>query len=91
MNDRTGIEFATVAERVGWNLRLARQRADLTQRQLARRAGFHQDRIATWEIGECCPLVGSVVRLAEALDIAPGELLRETKGQPQSSSGTDRI
>jgi transcriptional regulator with XRE-family HTH domain len=74
------ITFSTIAERVGWNLRLARQRADLTQRQLAKLAGFHQERIAMWEVGECCPLVGSVVRLAEVLDISPGELLRETKG-----------
>lgn len=80
MSDRDGITFSTVAERVGWNIRLARRRADLTQRQLAKRTGFHQCRIAKWEVGECCPLVESVVRLAEALDVAPGELLRETKG-----------
>lgn len=80
MSDRNGITFSTVAERVGWNIRLARKKADLSQRQLARLAGFQQCRIAAWEIGACCPLVESVVRIAEALDVSPGELLRETKG-----------
>jgi transcriptional regulator with XRE-family HTH domain len=74
------ITFSTVAERFGWNLRIARQRAGLTQRRLAARLGKHQRRIAEWESGECLPRTVAIVRLAEALEIDPGELLRETKG-----------
>jgi transcriptional regulator with XRE-family HTH domain len=75
-----GITFTTVAERFGWNLRIARQRAGLKQRELGARIGGSQAQVSKWEGGECCATIDSVVRLAEALDIDPGELLRETKG-----------
>jgi transcriptional regulator with XRE-family HTH domain len=74
------VTFSTVAERFAWNLRIARQRAGITQRELAARLGKHQRRIAGWESAECLPRTVAIVRLAEALEIDPGELLRETKG-----------
>lgn len=76
----TGITLSTVAEQFGWNLRSARRKAALTQRELAGRMGRSQRRIAEWESGKLCPRINSIVRLAEALRIEPGELLRETKG-----------
>ena len=75
-----GITFSTIAERFGWNLRVARRRVGLTQQDLADRMGNDQSGISAWESGRYLPRVGSVVRLAEALEIEPGELLRETKG-----------
>jgi transcriptional regulator with XRE-family HTH domain len=75
-----GITFSTVAERFGWNLRIARRKAGLRQRELAQRIDRHQRRIAEWESGKCSPRIDSVVRLSEALDIDPSVLLRETKG-----------
>jgi transcriptional regulator with XRE-family HTH domain len=74
------ITFTTIAERFAWNMRIARQRADLTQRALADRMGRTQARIAEWESGRCLARTDAIVRLAEALEIEPGELLRETKG-----------
>jgi transcriptional regulator with XRE-family HTH domain len=78
--DRVGITFATITERFAWNLRIARQRADLTQRALAARLGKDQARIAEWESAKCLPRTVAIVRLAEVLEIEPGELLRETRG-----------
>ena len=78
--DRTGITFSTIAERVGWNLRIARRRAGLTQDELAERMGNDQSGISAWESGRYLPRVESIVRLAEVLEIDPGELLRETQG-----------
>ncbi|MDQ2631500.1 MAG: helix-turn-helix domain-containing protein [Actinomycetota bacterium] len=75
-----GITFATVAERFGWNLRIARRKAGLSQRELAERMGRSQRRVAEWESGKLCPRINSVVLLAEALKIDPGVLLRETRG-----------
>jgi transcriptional regulator with XRE-family HTH domain len=72
--------FSTIAQRFAWNLRIARRRAALTQRELADRMGRDQSRIALWETGRCLAETDSIVRLAEALEIDPGELLRETKG-----------
>lgn len=80
MSPSEHITFSTVTERFGWNLRIARQRAGLTQQDLAGRIGGTQGQVAAWEGGGCCPRIDTVVRLAEALKIDPGELLRETKG-----------
>ena len=74
------ITFSTITERFAWNLRIARQRTGLTQRALAARLGKAQARIAEWEGAKCLPRTAAIVRLAEALEIEPGELLRETKG-----------
>jgi transcriptional regulator with XRE-family HTH domain len=74
------ITFATIAQRFAWNLRIARKRADMTQRVLAAQMGRTQDRIRRWESGRCLARTEAIVELAEALDIEPGELLRETKG-----------
>lgn len=74
------LTFTTIAERFAWNLKIARQRSGLTQRGLAKRMKKRQAQIAAWECAEYLPKAASIVRLAEALDIEPGELLRETKG-----------
>jgi transcriptional regulator with XRE-family HTH domain len=78
--DRVGITFTTVAERFGWNLRLARQWAGLKQYELAERIDRTPCQVALWESGRNCPRLDSIVRLAEALEIEPGELVKETKG-----------
>ncbi len=74
------LRFSTITERFAWNLLIARNRTGLTQRGLAARLGKDQSRIAEWESAKCLPRTVGIVRLAEALDIEPGELLRETKG-----------
>jgi transcriptional regulator with XRE-family HTH domain len=73
------VTFTTIAERFAWKMRIARKRADLTQRALAAKMGRSQERISKWESGKCLAQTDAIVRLAEALDIEPGELLRETK------------
>jgi len=74
------VTFTTITERFAWNMRIARNRTGLTQRGLAARMGRDQSRIAEWESAKCLPRTEAIVRLAEALEIEPGELLRETKG-----------
>jgi transcriptional regulator with XRE-family HTH domain len=74
------LTFSTITERFAWNLRIARNRTNLTQRGLAARMGKDQSRIAEWESAKCLPRTVAIVRLAEVLEIEPGELLRETKG-----------
>lgn len=74
-----GITFSSAAERFGWNLRLARHRARLRQQDLADRMGIYQSGISVWERGMCLPQSSSILRLAEALEIEPSELLRGTE------------
>ena len=75
-----GLAFSTVTERFGWNLRIARKRSGLTQQELADRVGGYQAQVAAWEGGGSCPKIVSLVRLAEALEVEPSDLLRNTKG-----------
>lgn len=74
------ITLSTINQRFAWNLRIARQRAGFTQQELADRIGGSQAQVSGWEDGRTCVRIDSVVRLAEALEIEPGELLRGTKG-----------
>ena len=75
-----GITFTTAAERFGWNLRVARRRAGLRQKDLADRVGNDQAGISKWESGKVMPQITSIARLAEALEIEVRDLLRGTEG-----------
>jgi transcriptional regulator with XRE-family HTH domain len=75
-----GLTFSTAAERFAWNLRVARRRAGLRQQDLADRMGNNQAGISYWESGKVLPQITSIVRLAEALEIEPADLLRGTEG-----------
>ncbi|HEY2054586.1 MAG TPA: helix-turn-helix transcriptional regulator [Solirubrobacterales bacterium] len=64
-----------VAERFGKNLRRVRRREDLSQEELARRAGLHRTAIGLLEHGERVPRIDTLVRLADSMVVPPGELL----------------
>lgn len=59
----------------GDNLRLARERAGLTQEALGHRADFHPTEVNRIERGRRNPGLVTIVKLARALDIPAGELL----------------
>jgi transcriptional regulator with XRE-family HTH domain len=52
----------------GAYLRTARRRADLSQRELAARAGLPRSTVARVECGQCDPRLSTVVRLVTAAD-----------------------
>ncbi len=64
-----------VAERFGWNLRRVRRRADLSQEELAQRAGLHRTEVGKLEKGGRIPRIDTVVRLADSASAQPAELL----------------
>lgn len=62
----------------------ARRRSGLTQDQLAAKAGIDQTTISSLETGrKSSPKFDTVVRLAKALDIEPGQL-RFGRVQPEA-------
>jgi transcriptional regulator with XRE-family HTH domain len=65
-----------ISERFGENLLRIRQARKLSQENLADRAGIHRTQISLLESGRRQPLIGTVVRLAGALDV-PVETLFE--------------
>ena len=56
-------------------LRFVRERAALTQRELAERAGVTYVQISRIERGEAEPYPSTVRKLATALGVAPSELM----------------
>ena len=67
---------ATVLARFGRTLRELRTERGLSQDELAARAGLDRNYIGMIERGERNPAIVNVVKIAEALDVAPSELFR---------------
>ncbi|HEX8239185.1 MAG TPA: helix-turn-helix transcriptional regulator [Allosphingosinicella sp.] len=61
----------------GGNAERLRKAADLTQEQLAVRAGLSQQYISDLERGLCSPTIVTLYELATALGAGPVELVRE--------------
>jgi transcriptional regulator with XRE-family HTH domain len=66
----------TPAARFGVNLRWARERAALSQEALANEAGVDRAAISVFERGRRNPNLRTILRLARALELSPGVLLR---------------
>lgn len=71
-----------VREAFGTNLRRLRKAANLSQEEVAYRAGLHRTEIGLLERGERLPMVRTLLKLAGALDVEPGELLKGVAWQP---------
>lgn len=56
------------------NVRIAREKAGLTQEQLAWAAGLHQTEVARIEGGRRNPGLDTILKVARGLDVPPGEL-----------------
>ena len=61
--------------RFAQTLRVHRVRAELSQERLGFRAGLHRTEISLLERGERDPRLSTVVRVARALGVTPGDLL----------------
>jgi transcriptional regulator with XRE-family HTH domain len=76
----------------GSNLRQARRRAGLTQAQLSSAAPLDRAAISRLECGERAPDMPTLLRVCEALGVAPADLLRgigasgSLRGRPRSEN-----
>jgi len=66
----------TVSEKFGENLMLIRRRAKLSQEELGFRASLHRTEIGQLERGDRLPRIDTLVKLAGALSVPPGDLLK---------------
>jgi transcriptional regulator with XRE-family HTH domain len=73
---RGGAEQLTPAERFGVNLRWARERIGISQEALANNAHVDRAAISVFERGRRNPNLRTLLRLARALEVPPGVLLR---------------
>jgi transcriptional regulator with XRE-family HTH domain len=72
-------DAGTAAARFGINLRWARERAEVSQETLANEAGVDRAAISVFERGRRNPNLRTILRLARALEVGPGVLLRGIK------------
>jgi transcriptional regulator with XRE-family HTH domain len=68
-------QVLAVAERFGENLRRVRRREDLTQEELAKRASLHRTAIGLLENAHRVCRADTLIQLAGAMEVPPGELL----------------
>jgi transcriptional regulator with XRE-family HTH domain len=73
---RRAAASVTAAERFGLNLRWARLRAGLSQEALANEAAVDRAAVSVFERGRRNPNLRTILRLARALEVPPGVLLR---------------
>ena len=66
---------AEVVARFPGRLRELRERASLSQTELAKRSGVPQSTVAAYEVGRNAPTWERVVRLAGALGVSPDAFL----------------
>jgi transcriptional regulator with XRE-family HTH domain len=76
-----------VAQEFGVNVLLARRSADLSQEKLSRRAQLHRTEIGKLEKGERMPRIDTVLKLAGALSVQPGDLLKGIAWSPSVHGG----
>jgi transcriptional regulator with XRE-family HTH domain len=62
----------------GNNIRICRERAGLTQEELASRIGYSQPYISQIEQFDARPTLGTLQKVAEALGCAVADLVRKT-------------
>jgi transcriptional regulator with XRE-family HTH domain len=72
----------TVAERFGENLARLRERAGVTQEEVAWRASLHRTEIGLLERGGRIPRIDTLAKLAGALGVLPAALLDGIVWQP---------
>lgn len=61
------------------NLRRLRLEAGLSQEELGAKTGIGMSHISRYEAAQREPRIGTVARIAEALDVRPGDLLDEQR------------
>jgi len=72
----------TVAKQFGDNLRRCRKRAGISQEETAVRASLHRTAIGQLERAERVARIDTLIKLAGALGVSPGELLAGLVWEP---------
>lgn len=63
-----------ITERIGFNIRKCRERKNLSQQELGNLADLQRTYIGQVERGEMNITIRNLVKIAEALEVAPQEL-----------------
>ena len=72
-------------------LKILREKANLTQQQLADKLKIDRSSIAKWETGYCFPRTSMLPQLAKILGCSVDELLADAKGVENGADKQERI
>ena len=75
----------------GENMLRGRQRADLSQEELAFLSSLHRTEIGQLERGIRIPRIDTVIKLAGALQVPPGDLLKGMAWKPAKLAARGRF
>lgn len=76
---------------VGQRIRELREKAGLTQRQVAEKMGIHWATISQWETGRFIPRESSAARLAEALGVKVQDILPDVSGAHVTQKNSEKV
>lgn len=79
-------KIAVFQRALGLTIRTARLEAGLGVERLARASGVHRTHIASLEKGQLNIRVGTLLKLADALQLQPDELIRRSVQRQKRSS-----
>ncbi|WP_075071588.1 helix-turn-helix domain-containing protein [Gemmatimonas phototrophica] len=78
-NSKRLISAESIQRSLGRAVRVTRNAKGLTQEEVARRSGFGWRHIQKIEAGEVNATLRTICRVAHALDVDPGDLLKEIR------------
>ncbi|HEU4905084.1 MAG TPA: helix-turn-helix transcriptional regulator [Solirubrobacterales bacterium] len=74
----------------GENLRRCRRRAGVSQEELGSRSSLHRTEVGLLERGVRTPRIDTLIKLAYALEVDPGELLAGIDWMPEETEVVTR-
>jgi transcriptional regulator with XRE-family HTH domain len=84
-------EAPALGRRFGENLTWLRKDAGLSQQAIAERAGLHRVEVSLLERGLRMPRLGTILKLAGAVEVDPCELIREMRWENATDSRPGRF
>ncbi len=78
-----------VGRHFGDNLRRVRQGAGISQEELGMRSSLHRTEIGLLERGARVPRIDTLIKVASALEVPPGDLLVGIDWTPGATTTTD--
>jgi len=79
-------------KKFGQHVRRLRETAELTQEELAAQTGCHPTYIAKIEAGHRLPSLDTIVHLARALHVPPGDIIMHLEAEePEINPGAESI
>ena len=87
MQKRAGSPDRSGREAFGRQVRHLRYELDLSQEMLAERAGLHRTYVSSLERGQRNVGLDNILRLAKALDVAPGALFEDGAAGGAATNG----